>query len=147
MFKGVEKKRNRCWIPRAIRHSNTVRGYCEVVQLLYSVLPYSTDTLACLPTGRAMVLGSLATARRGVATTPPQHQPRLREGGTWKPDKMPRKAALRLHTCLPKARTCVLTQIRTGKIGLAAFLHRCRVPGFEFSGVPPVGGSGKRLNI
>ena len=37
----------------------------------------------------------------------------------------------RLHSSLPKAHTSILTQIRTGKIGLAAFLHKCRVPGFS----------------
>ena len=54
----------------------------------------------------------------------------------WKPDKMPYMMALRLHTGLPKAHTSVLTQIRTGKIGLAAFLHRCQVPGFESPACP-----------
>ena len=42
---------------------------------------------------------------------------------------MPHRKALRLHAGLPKAQTSVLTQIRTGKIGLAAFLHKRRVPG------------------
>ena len=41
------------------------------------------------------------------------------------------KTALRLHSGLPKAHSSLLTQIRTGKIGLAGFLHGCRVPGFE----------------
>lgn len=58
-------------------------------------------------------------------------------GGGWKPDKMPYKAAiLRLHADLPKPHSSLLTQIRTGKIGLAAFLHRCRVPGFESLACP-----------
>ena len=33
-------------------------------------------------------------------------------------------------------RTNFLTQIRSGKIGLAAFLHKCRVPGFESPACP-----------
>ena len=57
-------------------------------------------------------------------------------GGMWKPDKMPHTAALRLHAGLPKAHTSILTQIRTGKIGLAALLHRCRVPGFDSPACP-----------
>ena len=58
-------------------------------------------------------------------------------GGTWKPDTMPhKKAVLRLHTGLPNAHTSILTQIRTGKIGLAAFLHKCRVPGFPSLACP-----------
>ena len=58
-------------------------------------------------------------------------------GGAWKPDKMPYKTAtLRLHAGLPKPHSSLLTQIRTGKIGLAAFLHQCRVPGFESPACP-----------
>ena len=53
-------------------------------------------------------------------------------GGGWKPEKMPyKKATLSLHADLPKPQSSLLTQIRTGKIGLAGFLHTCRVPGFE----------------
>ena len=45
---------------------------------------------------------------------------------------MPYKAAaLRLHSDLPKPHSSLLTQIRTGKIGLAAFLHQRLVPGFD----------------
>ena len=48
-------------------------------------------------------------------------------GGTRKPEAMAHeKEALRLHSSLPKAHTSVLTQIRTGKMGLAAFVHKCR---------------------
>ena len=44
---------------------------------------------------------------------------------------MPRKKeAVRLNAGLPKAHTSILTQIGTGKIGLAAFLRKCWVPGF-----------------
>ena len=53
-------------------------------------------------------------------------------GGSWKPEAIPyKKTALRLHSSLPKAHSSLLTQIRTGKIGLAGFLHKCRVPTFE----------------
>ena len=47
-------------------------------------------------------------------------------------------AALRLHTDLPKPHSSLLTQICTEKIGLAAFLHQRRVPGFD-SPVCPCG--------
>ena len=50
---------------------------------------------------------------------------------------MPYKAAaLRLHATLPKPHSSLLTQIRTEKIGLAAFLHQRRVPGFESPACP-----------
>ena len=52
-------------------------------------------------------------------------------GGGWKPENMPYKAALRLHADLPKPHSSLLTQLRTGKTGLAGFLHTRRVPGFE----------------
>ena len=58
-------------------------------------------------------------------------------GGGWKPDKLPYKAvSLQLHSGLPKAHNSVLTQIRTEKIGLVAFLHKCRVPGFASPACP-----------
>ena len=41
----------------------------------------------------------------------------------------PRRNNLRLYQGLTKACCSILTQIRTGKTGLAAFLHRRRVPG------------------
>ena len=58
-------------------------------------------------------------------------------GGGSKPDNMPyKKAALRLHTGLPKPHSSLLTQLRTEKISLAGFLHTCRVPGFESPACP-----------
>ena len=50
-------------------------------------------------------------------------------GDNWKPDRMPYRSALRLHAGLSKAQSSILTQVRTGKIGLAAFLCKRRVPG------------------
>ena len=46
------------------------------------------------------------------------------------PDKMPYLSSLQLHTSLLKAQSSILTQVRTGKIGLAAFLCKRRVPSF-----------------
>ena len=43
---------------------------------------------------------------------------------------MPYRSALRLRGGLSKAQSSILTQVRTGKIGLAAFLCKRRVPGF-----------------
>ena len=56
--------------------------------------------------------------------------PDPRGGDNWKPDKMPYLASLQLHTGLLKAQSSILTQVRTGKIGLAAFLCKRWVPGF-----------------
>ena len=69
---------------------------------------------------------------------PPPHRDTTPDpGGGWKPNKMPYKtAALRLHANLPKPHSSLLTQIRSGKIGLAAFLHKCRVPSFESPACP-----------
>ena len=47
-----------------------------------------------------------------------------------------RSAALQLHASLPKPHSSLLTQIRTGKIGLVAFLHKCWVPGFKSPACP-----------
>ena len=46
---------------------------------------------------------------------------------------MPYRSALRLRAGLSKAQSSVLTQVRTGKIGLAAFLCKRRVPDFPTS--------------
>ena len=43
---------------------------------------------------------------------------------------MPYRSALRLRAGLSKAQSSILTQVRTGKIGLAAFLCKRRVPDF-----------------
>jgi hypothetical protein len=42
----------------------------------------------------------------------------------------PDKNILKLHVRLHKAQSSILTQLRTGKIGLAAFLSKARVPGY-----------------
>ena len=47
-----------------------------------------------------------------------------------------KKATLHLHANLPKPQSSLLTQIRTGKIGLASFLHTCWVPSFESLACP-----------
>jgi hypothetical protein len=41
------------------------------------------------------------------------------------------KRRLKLHDLLKKAESVVLVQARTGRIGLASFLNKARVPGFE----------------
>jgi len=46
-------------------------------------------------------------------------------------DTPPTKQVLQLHVGLRKAESALLTQARTGKIGLAKFLYRQRVPGFS----------------
>jgi hypothetical protein len=43
----------------------------------------------------------------------------------------PGHSAVKQHAALHKAESTVITQIRTGRIGLAAFLNRARVPGVE----------------
>lgn len=78
----------------------------------------------------------------------PHHPTNPDPGGSWKPEPMPyKKAALRLHSGLPKTHNSLLTQIRTGKIGLASFLHRCWVPGFKPPGVRPRVGSGRQQSM
>ena len=52
------------------------------------------------------------------------------EGDDWKPDKMPYLASLQLRAGLSKVQSSILTQVRTGKIGLAAFFCKRQVPGF-----------------
>ena len=48
----------------------------------------------------------------------------------------PRRGNLRLYQGLTKACCSILTQIRTGKTGLAAFLHRRKVPGITSPDCP-----------
>src|SRR5882757_9706629 len=43
----------------------------------------------------------------------------------------PGKERLKLHKELKKAESAILIQARTGRIGLAHFLNKARVPGFE----------------
>ena len=51
-------------------------------------------------------------------------------GDSWKLDKMLYQVTLQLQASLSKVQSSILTQIRTGKVGLAAFLCKCQVPGF-----------------
>ena len=51
----------------------------------------------------------------------------------------PGRGNLRLYQGLTKARCSILTQLRTGKTGLAAFLHRRRVPGVGSHAAPVQG--------
>jgi hypothetical protein len=46
-------------------------------------------------------------------------------------DSAPTKDILRLHKELCKAESALLVRARTGRIGLARFLHSCKVPGLE----------------
>ena len=46
------------------------------------------------------------------------------------------KKRLKIHAGLAKAESALATQLRTGKIGLADFLHRRRVPGVETPACP-----------
>lgn len=46
------------------------------------------------------------------------------------------KKRIEAHTLLKKADSALATQIRTEKFGLAAFLHRRRVPGFSSPACP-----------
>lgn len=48
----------------------------------------------------------------------------------------PRKRNLQLYRGLTKACYSILIQLRTGKTGLAAFLHRQQVPGYDSPGCP-----------
>jgi hypothetical protein len=45
--------------------------------------------------------------------------------------RTPGRAAVKRHAALCKAESSIITQIRTGRIGLAAFLNRVGVPGIE----------------
>src|SRR5205809_6131830 len=50
----------------------------------------------------------------------------------------PSRKAVKLHAQLQKAESSIIIQIRTGRIGLAAFLNKARLPGFP-SPVCPCG--------
>ena len=43
----------------------------------------------------------------------------------------PTRATHKLYTGAPKAHNALITQLRTGKIGFNAFLHKRKVPGFD----------------
>ena len=43
----------------------------------------------------------------------------------------PSATILKIHDNIKRSMTSVITQIRTEKIGLGAFLHQCKVPGYE----------------
>ena len=51
-------------------------------------------------------------------------------GDDWKPSKILYRSALQLHTGLLKAQSSIVTHVRTGRVGLAAFLCKRQVPGF-----------------
>ena len=78
--------------------------------------------------GRPVCWRNSGAGNDGTSSTggpPPRTQlldPDPGGGDNWKPDKMPYRSALRLRAGLSKARSSILTQVRTGKIGLAAFL-------------------------
>jgi hypothetical protein len=46
-------------------------------------------------------------------------------------EQPPHKAVLNLHQGLHKAESSIFVQLRTGKIGLADFLHKANVPGYD----------------
>ena len=48
--------------------------------------------------------------------------------------QLPQKQHLKIHEKLKRSESSLLTQIRTGKIGLAGFLHRRKVPGYASPG-------------
>ena len=43
----------------------------------------------------------------------------------------PKRSVLKLHKDLRKAESALITQIRIRRIGLAAFLNKAKVPGYE----------------
>ena len=43
---------------------------------------------------------------------------------------------MKWHTELAKTESSLITQMRTEKIGLAKFLHACKVPGFDHPNCP-----------
>ena len=52
------------------------------------------------------------------------------EESSWGVYGPPDKAVLKLHSKLRKAESSALIQLRTGRVGLASFLHKKRVPGY-----------------
>jgi hypothetical protein len=56
---------------------------------------------------------------------------RLRRSHSEVIEQPPQKAALNLHQGLHKAESSIFVQLRTGKIGLADFLHKAKVPGYD----------------
>ena len=55
-----------------------------------------------------------------------------RKKGNWDQiDQQPDKRVLKLHKNLKKAESSILVQLRTGRIGLAKFLHIAKVPSYD----------------
>lgn len=50
---------------------------------------------------------------------------------SWGVTELPDNKILDLHIGMNKAESSILIQLRTGKIGLARFLHKSRVPGYD----------------
>jgi hypothetical protein len=78
--------------------------------------------------GKRTVVEALAPRRSAQAHWEKRWKARFKAG---EEGQEPSKRRLLLHTKLYKAESAVLTQIRTGCIGLAQFLRRRRVPGIR----------------